>query len=66
MCPLSVVKKGNFTNGDAAVRPHQVDIGLRNGSHTDLIIGSGEERCKGAGKCNSAITRSTADSNSYL
>lgn len=45
---------------------HQVDVGLGDGSHTNLVVGSGEERSKSAGKCNGAVTGGAADGNSYL
>lgn len=59
-------KKKKLTDGDSAVRPHQVDIGLGDGSHTDLVIGSGEEGGERAGKRNCAVTGGTANSNSDL
>lgn len=46
--------------------PHQVNVGLGDGSHTDLVIGSGQERGKGAGECDCAIARGTANGNADL
>lgn len=46
--------------------PHQVDISLGDGSHTDLVIGSGQESSKCAGKSNGTVTGGAADGNSYL
>lgn len=57
---------GELTNGDPTVGAHQVDISLGDGSHTDLVIGSGEESSKCAGKSNSAVTGGTANGNSHL
>lgn len=45
---------------------HQVDIGLGDGSHTDLVIGSGQESSECAGKSNSSVTGGAADGNSHL
>lgn len=45
---------------------HQVDIRLGDGTHADLVIGSGEESSKCAGKGNGTITGGAADGNSYL
>lgn len=46
--------------------PHQVDISLGDGAHTDLVIGSGQESSECAGKSNRTVTGGTADGNSYL
>lgn len=56
----------NLTNGNATVGPHKVDIGLRNGSHSDLVIGSGEEGRKRADKYHSAVSSSAANCHSHL
>lgn len=45
---------------------HQVDVGLGDGSHADLVIGSGEESSKCAGKSHGALTGGAADGNSDL
>ena len=37
------------------MRASKIHIGLRYCSHSDLIISSGEESCKGADKCNSSV-----------
>lgn len=55
-----------LTNGDPTVGTHQVDIRLGDGSHTDLVIGSGEESSECAGKSNGTVTGGAADGNSYL
>lgn len=46
--------------------PYQVDIRLGDCSHTDLVIGSGEEGSKRAGERNRAVTGGTANGHSYL
>lgn len=55
-----------LTNGDPAVGAHQVDIRLGDGSHTDLVIGSGEESSERAGKSNGTVTGGAADGDSHL
>lgn len=54
------------TDGDATVRSYEVDVRLRDGSHTNLIIGSGEECGECAGKCNHTVTGGTADGHAHL
>lgn len=54
------------TDGYATVWPHQVNVGLGDGSHTDLVIGSGQERGKRAGECDRAIACGTANGNTDL
>lgn len=55
-----------LTDGDAAVGPYQVDIWLGDGSHTDLVIGSGEKGSKRAGKHNRAVSGGTANGHTHL
>ena len=45
---------------------HQVDIGLRDGTHADLIVRSGEEGCKRAGKRHRAVSGGAADGHTDL
>ena len=47
------------------MRPHQVDVGLWDGSHTDLIISTAEERSKRAGKYNVAIPAGSSDAHTH-
>lgn len=44
------------------MRATEVDIGLRDGSHTDLIEGTRPEGCKSAGEGHTAITTRHTDS----
>lgn len=46
--------------------PDQVDICLGHGTHTDLVIGSGEKGGKCAGKCNRTVTGGAAHGHSNL
>ena len=46
--------------------PHQVDICLGDGSHTDLVVGSGEEGSERAGKRYRAVAGGTADGHAHL
>lgn len=55
-----------LTDGDSAVGADQVHIGLGDGSHTDLVIASGEEGGKRAGKCNRAVPGGAANGHSHL
>ena len=45
---------------------YQVDIGLRDSGHADLVIGPGEEGGKGAGEWYSAVTGATSNGNADL
>ena len=45
---------------------HKVYIGLGDGGHADLVISSGEEGSKSAGKRHGAVSGGTADGNTDL
>lgn len=55
-----------LTDGDAAVRAHQVDVGLGDGRHADLVVGSGEEGSERAGERHRAVTCSAANGDAHL
>ena len=54
------------TNGDSTVGAHQVNVGLGDGSHADLVVGSGEEGCERAGEGDGAVAAGTADGHAHL
>lgn len=55
-----------LTNRNAAVRPTEIDVTLRGGSHADLVKCPCEEGSKGAGKSNSSVTSGTTNRNAHL
>ncbi len=44
------------TNGAASVRSHEVDLSPGNGTHSDLVKGTGEESSEGAAEDNVPVT----------
>lgn len=48
------------------MRATEIDVTLRNGSHTDLIKSPGEKGGKGASKSNSPVASGTANCNAHL
>lgn len=55
-----------LTDGDATVRPGQVDVRLRDGGHSDVVVGPGQEGSEGAGKRHCAVSRGTANRHAHL
>lgn len=55
-----------LTDGDAAVGAAQVDVALGDGRHAELVVGSGEEGGKGAGKHHVSVSNGTTDRHAHL
>ena len=45
---------------------HQVDVGLGDGAHADLVVRSGEEGREGAGEGHRAVSGGAADGHTDL
>lgn len=55
-----------LTNGYTTVRSTKINVALRNGCHTYLIISPGEKCGKGASKDNVSVTGGAANCNAHL
>ena len=60
---LYICEKGEkkSTYGNAGVRADKVDVGLRDGAHTNLVKGSCQERCERAHEHDGAVTGRRTD-----
>lgn len=54
------------TYGHPTVGPNKIDVGLRDGSHPDLIKGSGQKGSEGASKSHGATTGDTSQRHTHL
>lgn len=55
-----------LTDGNAAVGAAEVDVALGDGRHAQLVVGSGEESGKSAGKDHVTVPHGTTDSHAHL
>lgn len=63
--PLEAMRQ-ELTDGDSAVGAAEVDVALGDGRHAQLVVGSGEESGKSAGKDHVAVPHGTTDSHAHL